>query len=100
MKMTTYTNPRQVILVTCRYKKIDNIFTLDWHTPLSFDPKMYAIAVEKTRFSHNLIKKSGVFVVNFMDRKYEKDIYYCGSHSGKNVDKFANTIFQKKNLKK
>lgn len=100
MKITTYTNPRQVILVTCRHGKTDNIFTLDWHSPLSFDPKLYAIAVGKTRFSHELISKSKVFAVNFMDKKYEKEIYYCGSHSGRTVDKFKETGFTKEESEK
>jgi flavin reductase (DIM6/NTAB) family NADH-FMN oxidoreductase RutF len=62
MKITTFTNPRQTILLTCRWKGRDNIMTLDWHTPLSFDPMLYAVSIGKTRFSLNLVKKSKVKV--------------------------------------
>jgi len=100
MKITTYTNPRQVILVTSRYKSKDNIFALDWHTPLSFEPKIYAISVSPLRFSHYLISKSKVFVVNFMDRKYEKQMWFCGSNSGKHIDKFKETGLEKQESEK
>lgn len=100
MKITTLTNPRQTILVTCRYKGKDNIITLDWHTPLSFNPMMYAISVGKTRHSLELIRKSGCFVVNFMSKDFEKEILFCGRHSGKNFDKFAETGLTKEEAEK
>ena len=59
-------NPRQVILVTSRNEEKDNIFTLAWHSPVSFDPQLYAIFAGKTRFSTNIIKESRVFCVNFI----------------------------------
>ena len=95
MKITTMTNPRQTILLTCRADKKDNIMTLDWHTPLSFEPMMYAVSIGKTRFSLNLIKESKVFVINFMSKNFEKEILYCGRHSGKTIDKFKETGLEK-----
>lgn len=95
MKITTLTNPRQTILLTCRLKGKDNVMTLDWHTPLSFEPMMYAVSIGKTRFSLNLIKESKVFVVNFMSKDFEKEILFCGRHSGKNIDKFKETGLEK-----
>ena len=100
MKITTLTNPRQTVLVTCRYKGKDNIITLDWHTPLSFNPMMYAISVGKTRYSLELIRKSKVFVVNFMGKDFEKEVLFCGRHSGRNCDKFAETGLKKEEAEK
>jgi flavin reductase (DIM6/NTAB) family NADH-FMN oxidoreductase RutF len=100
MKITTLTNPRQTVLVTCRFKRKDNIITMDWHMPLSFNPMMYAIAVGKTRFSCGLIKNSGVFGVNFMGKEFEKAILYCGKCSGRNLDKFSQTGLEKKEAEK
>ena len=96
MKITTLANPRQTILLTCRANKKDNVITIDWHTPLSFEPIMYAVSIGKTRYSLNLIKKSKVFVINFMSKDFEKEIIFCGRHSGKNIDKFKETGFEKK----
>lgn len=100
MKITTLTNPRQTVLVTCRHQGKDNIITLDWHMPLSFYPMMYAISVGKTRYSLGLIRSSKVFVVNFMSQDYEKEILFCGRHSGKNCDKFTETELTKEEAEK
>lgn len=100
MKITTLTNPLQTILVTCRYKYKDNIITMDWHTPLSFNPMMYAISVGKTRYSLELIKNSKVFVVNFMSKDYEKEVLWCGRHSGRDFDKFSQTGLTKEEADK
>lgn len=100
MKITTLTNPLQTILVTCRHKGKDNIITMDWHTPLSFNPMIYAISVGKTRYSLELIKNSKVFVVNFMSKKFEKEILFCGRNSGRNCDKFAQTGLTKEESEK
>ena len=96
-------NPRQVILATTRAevtimgkkKLIDNIITLAWHTPLSFEPGMYGIVVGKSRFSYELLTKSKVFAVNFMEIQHEKDVLYCGQHSGMHEDKFEKTNLTK-----
>ncbi|MBC8388565.1 MAG: flavin reductase family protein [Actinobacteria bacterium] len=95
MKITTLTNPRQTILLTCRAEGKDNVMTLDWHTPLSFEPVMYAVSIGKTRYSLSLIRKSKVFVVNFMSKDFEKELLFCGRHSGKTLDKFKETGLEK-----
>ncbi len=87
--------PRQAVLVTCKHKGKDNIVTLAWHSPLSFSPPMYAIVLSPERFSHKLIEESKEFVVNFISKEWEKDLLYCGRHSGREVDKFENTSFQR-----
>ena len=89
--------PRSVILVSSRAdiktklspeEVKDNIMTLSWHAPVSHDPELYSIMIGKTRFSYNMIKKSGVFVVNFMPYDKEKETLFCGRISGENIDKF------------
>ena len=93
--------PRQVIMVTSeaevenmgRTQEKQNIFTLAWHIPLSFEPLMYGIAVGKERFSYKLIDKSKVFAVNFMSVEHEKQALFCGRHPGQNIDKFKETGF-------
>lgn len=89
-------NPRQTILVTSRAeidiigKEVlkDDIITLSWHMPVSFNPAIYAIAIGKSKFSSKLIEKSKVFVVNFISKTLEKQALFCGTHSGKHMDKF------------
>lgn len=101
--MLNIVNPRQTVLVTSRAKteifgkeiEKDNIITVDWHTPISFNPEIYGIAIGKTRFSHELIKKSRSFVINFMPFEKQKDVLFCGRNSGKTIDKFKKTDLTK-----
>jgi flavin reductase (DIM6/NTAB) family NADH-FMN oxidoreductase RutF len=93
-------NPRQTILVTARYEGKDNIITLDWHMPVSFSPPLYAIAVGKNRFSHDLIKNSKVFVVNFMPFELKDKVLFCGRNSGKDIDKFKEAELKKEESEK
>ncbi|RLE44960.1 flavin reductase family protein [Candidatus Woesearchaeota archaeon] len=94
-------SPRQVVLVTIRAfvngREIDNIIPVAWHSPLSFDPEMYGIVIGKARYSCELIRKAGSFVVNFISAEYKDDVLFCGTHSGRDVDKFAETRFEKEN---
>lgn len=101
MVMSDVVYPRQVVLVTSRAavktklslkKEVkDNIFTLSWHSPVSFKPELYAIIVGKERFSYKLIYESKVFVVNFMPYELKDKVLYCGRISGEHVDKFKET---------
>jgi len=97
--MSELTDPRQVILVTSREemdimgkKQVkDNIITIAWHMPVSFDPRLYAISVGKTRFSADVISKSKVFAVNFVPFSLKDKALLVGTKSGRHMDKFAET---------
>lgn len=106
--MPAITNPRQTILVSCRAdlevmgKTIhkDNIITLSWHMPVSFSPVLYAIAVGKSRFSRQIIDKSGCFVVNFIPYELEEKALFCGRNSGVDIDKFKEATLVKEEAEK
>lgn len=93
--MSEITGARQVILVTSRYKDKDDIITLAWHMPTSFEPELYAISIGKTRYSNELIRKGKCFCVNFMPASLKKAIVYCGSVHGNQHDKFSETSLEK-----
>jgi flavin reductase (DIM6/NTAB) family NADH-FMN oxidoreductase RutF len=46
-----------------------NGMTLNWATQVSFDPKMVAVSVEKTAFSHELLAEGGMFALSIVDRE-------------------------------
>lgn len=98
--MLEVVNPRQTVLVTCRHEGKDNIIALDWHMPTSFEPPLYCISVGKSRYSHDMIKASRVFAVNFMPAEAEKAVLYCGRTSGRDVDKFSATALIKQECEK
>jgi len=105
--MSKLTDPRQVILVTSREemeilgkKEVkDNIITVAWHMPVSFEPFLYAISVGKTRFSCKIIQKSKAFVVNFVPFELKEQALKCGMISGEHKDKFKETKLGKEEAK-
>ena len=94
--MKTLIGPRQTILVTVRgmadiygtRKIIDNVLSVDWHMPCSFDHFFYAISIKKTHLTYQLILQSKIFVVNFIPDNMEDAVLFCGTHSGLHIDKF------------
>ncbi len=93
--------PRQVVLVSSRAEaevmgkrqEKQDIITLSWSMPVSFQPELYAIAVGKQRFSYRLIKESGVFCVNFMPYELKDKALFCGRNTGEHMDKFSESGF-------
>jgi flavin reductase (DIM6/NTAB) family NADH-FMN oxidoreductase RutF len=84
--------PMQAVLVTCNdEKEKTNIITLAWHTPISKKPPLYGISVAPKRYSHDLIKKTKEFVINFLPYSLANEVNYCGTHSGRTTDKIEET---------
>lgn len=80
--------PMQAVLVTCNDRTgKTNAITIAWHTPISREPPLYGISVSPKRYSYELIKESKEFVINFAPYKLVEKIHFCGTHSGKKVDK-------------
>lgn len=91
-KPTTILNPVPAVMVTCADSNgKPNIITLAWVGTINSDPPMVSISVRKERYSYNLIKEQGQFVINLTTRKLAKETDYCGVKSGRDVDKFLET---------
>jgi flavin reductase (DIM6/NTAB) family NADH-FMN oxidoreductase RutF len=88
---TAYLHPRSVVLLTSSFQGKSNVMPIDWHIPLSYSPKLYAVSLGKKNYSTELIQKSGCFVVNFMSAEFEKEILAAGRVSGVAADKFSLT---------
>ncbi len=81
-------NHGPTILVSVYEEKKPNIITLAWNMPVSHNPPLIAISVAPQRYSHDLIKKAGEFVVNIPPAKMLDKVIFCGTCSGKDTDKF------------
>ncbi len=86
-------NPGSVILVTTRCSGAHTITTVAWHMPVSSWPKLVAISLANTRYSLELIDKSGEFCINLPDYSLLDKVIFCGTYSGRDVDKFSETGF-------
>ncbi len=84
--------PCPVVLVTCVDSKGEpNIITLAWAGTVCSKPPMLGLGIRPHRYSYGLIERSGEFVVNIPTKDILKETDFCGTVSGKNVDKFSQT---------
>lgn len=81
-------NSGQVILVSSCYKDKSNIITLAWNMPLSHKPPLLGISIAKAHLSAELIRKEEEFIVNVPQFDLLDKVIFCGTHSGRDVDKF------------
>lgn len=82
--------PLPAVMVSCQGEgEKPNIITLAWVGTVNSDPPMVSISVRPERYSYNIIKETGEFVINLTTESLVKATDYCGVRSGKDVDKFA-----------
>ncbi len=66
-----------------------NIITIAWVGTVCSNPPMVSISVRPERYSYNIIKETGEFVINLTTKELAYATDYCGVKSGRDVDKFA-----------
>lgn len=82
--------PLPAVMVSCaREGEKPNIITLAWVGTVCSDPVMVSISVRPERYSYDIIRDTGEFVINLTTRELAYATDYCGVKSGRNVDKFA-----------
>ncbi len=64
-----WTLPSGLYVIGSRAGERRNGMTANWVTQVSFDPKLVAVSVEKTAFTHELISEGQVFAVNTVSRE-------------------------------
>lgn len=84
--------PTPAVMVSCQGKdERPNIITVAWSGTINTNTAMLYISIRKSRYSYDIIKKSGEFVVNLVTKELTFAADYCGVRSGREVDKFAET---------
>lgn len=66
----------------------DNIITVAWTGTICTNPPMVYISVRPSRYSYEMLKKNGEFVINLTTEELAFATDYCGVRSGRDVDKF------------
>ena len=85
-------NPTPVVMVSCGSTLDEyNIITMAWTGTVSSDPPMCSISIRPERHSYGIIKQSGEFVINLVDKKLTPYADWCGVRSGKKYNKFVET---------
>ncbi len=80
--------PVPPVLVTCGTMDKPNVLTIAWTGILNTLPPKTYISVRPQRYSYDLIKSSGEFVINLTTAQLVKSADFCGVRSGKDCDKF------------
>jgi len=80
--------PAVAAVVTARVREKANAMAAAWHSPLSFEPPLYGVAISPKRFTHDLLLEAGEFGVNFLPFDKAEIIAAVGGSTGREVDKF------------
>ncbi len=81
--------PLPPALVSCGTPEHPNVLTIAWTGIVNTIPPMTYISVRPERYSYDLIKNSGEFVINLPTEELIPAIDFCGVKSGRNLDKIA-----------
>ena len=87
-KPGTFVYPIPAVMVSCGNMEESNIITVAWTGIINTNPAMCYISVRPERYSYNLIKETGEFVINLTSKELAHATDWCGVKSGKNVNKF------------
>lgn len=88
-KPGTMLYPVPAAMISCKYGEIENIITVSWTGTICTNPPMVSISIRPERYSYELIKRSGEFVINIPGRDLTFAADFCGVRSGRDVDKFS-----------
>ena len=85
-------NPVPAVMVSCADREgKPNIITIACAGTVCTNPPMVSISVRPTRYSYDMIRETGEFVINLVTEPLTRACDYCGVVSGRDVDKFAKT---------
>lgn len=83
-------SPAPPAMVTCTDSEgKDNVITIAWTGIASTHPPKAYISVRPERYSYEIIKQTGVFVINLTPASLVRAADLCGMKTGRKVDKFA-----------
>lgn len=73
--------------------KVPNAMTIGWgQVGIMWRKKVFIAPVRQSRYTNQLMKESGVFTVSVPESgKMKKQLGFCGTKSGRDVDKWEKT---------
>ena len=97
-KAGTFVYPIPAVMVSCGTMEKSNIITVAWTGIINTDPAMVYISIRPERYSYNLIKETGEFVINLTNEDLAYATDWCGVKTGAKVDKFKEMNLTKEKL--
>lgn len=80
--------PNPVAMISSGDMKNSNIATIAWTGIINSEPMTVYISIRPSRFSNEIITKTREFVINLPNKKLVKAADFCGTKSGREVNKF------------
>ncbi|MGH4125432.1 MAG: flavin reductase family protein [Clostridium sp.] len=88
--MKSCLQPMAKVIVSCRGTDgKNNALVVAYCCNCSYDPPMIMVGIVPSRYSYNIVKETGCFVVNLVTKEQKEMFDYLGSHSGRDEDKFS-----------
>lgn len=87
-KAGTMLAPVPPALISCGTTEKPNVMTAAWTGIICTEPTLVYVSIRPSRYSNELIRQSGEFVINIPTTALAKAVDLCGVKSGRTVDKF------------
>ena len=87
-KGSTLLGPVPPTMVSCGTVEEPNVLTVAWTGIINSQPPMTYVSIRPSRYSYDLIKNSGEFVINLTPSKLVRVCDYVGVRSGRDENKF------------
>lgn len=80
--------PLPAVMVSCGDFDNANIITVAWTGTICTNPAMTYISIRPERYSYDIIKNTGEFVINLTTKKLARSTDFAGVRSGRDINKF------------
>lgn len=91
-KAGTMIYPLPAVIVSCGATPEEyNMLTIAWTGTICTNPPMCYISVRPERYSYDIIRRNGAFVINLTNNNLAFATDFCGVKSGRDCDKFKET---------
>ena len=82
-------------MVSCGNMDKANITTIAWTGVLNSEPPLVYVSIRPSRHSYEIIKQTKEFIINLPDENLVWATDFCGTKSGKDMDKFQSANLTK-----
>lgn len=89
-----YPEPVAVVVTMDPQRKRPDIAAQGWFMFVSFVPPMLAVSIANTHYTHEIITDTGEFVLALPNIRQVEAVYFCGTKSGRQHDKFKESGFK------
>jgi flavin reductase (DIM6/NTAB) family NADH-FMN oxidoreductase RutF len=80
------------MLITAGTRESFNTMTASWGgMGVLWDKKVCFVFVRPTRYTFEFLEKSEVYTLSFLEEQYRDTLMYCGTKSGRDVNKVTET---------